>query len=619
MIVDIFTLIDDAPLILKRPLLPYSFSSFRIPIYVIYDPQASNWPEYPYYNTDDLLITAVLIGGRRFPYTANNIPETGFYTIHVEEDASYIVIGFNYETLWMYERIEVILTSGQVYSYYGSRDPDGDPNPPMIISVPEIKKRADALKVSKFSFETIKLGFIKEKQSIFLYGGEIVLSLRHRETNAGETRDFPLGRYIINKITHDTSNATIEGIDFRYLLNSKFPTEIFNKDDYPYIQDEHIDTIKPVMLGIGNGIPGIPTNGMQIYSNYPTKIVYYDFQFPAGWIGNPYKIEVKQGDTWTEVYPGLGNPFFTDIYNNNLPQNRQILINGIYYTPIEFNSDTGVVKLIYLQALEDGEYGNNPNEIRMYAKWTNATMNEAMRFLLTASGNTSLLSGFSGEFTGLAEIGIYLDKAEPIFTWVEKLQAANILNGQLMLINDALNFRLENPNRVFKLEVPSTDVKNHENLSVAIAEDFMYSGWEIVWKKAWTNDDEGDGKSIGVNYRYPIATIYKNTDLTVKYERQSPTQQIFNTSTLQQRINIIKDLISTFRHRIIGLELPLYFDYLELIIYDVIRYMPKALENSGRPYYEWIIYDKKINLEKETIALTLVERIISNNWNNGNP
>jgi hypothetical protein len=634
MIVDIFALIDNAPRILKGPLLPFSPTSYRIPIYALYNPQAANWPEYPYYHTNDFKVISLLIGGRRFYFDTtgeeNNmpkqgvylVPKTNMYKIHIYSDVSYIVIGIDITTLWMYERIEIIITSKQNYSYYGTKDPDGDPNPPMIISVPDIRKKADALKYAKFSFENIKLSFIKENQSIFLYGGEIVLSMHWKEIDRYGERfvNYPLGRFVMNKITYDMNNVSIEGIDYRYLLNSKFPTDKFTKSEFPYLQDDYIDIIKPVMLGIGNGVPGIPTNGLQIYKvapegNFPDKIEKYDFQFPPGW-NNLYKVEVKQGDTWTEIYPGLGNPYGR---NPNGTDNDMYKHKNPY--PITVNPSTGIVKVYYLQALQDGEYGNDPNEIRMYAKWSYSTLKEAISFLLNAADSiydNDLISGFDGEFPQeLAAIGLYLDKAEPIFTWIERLQSSNILGGQLMLLNDVLFYRLENPNREKRIDIPSTDVLNHETLSVTIAEDFMYSGWDITWKKAWIGE-ESIGHSIGTNYRYPIASIYNSEDLTVRYERQSPTQQVFDTTNLQKRINIIRDLTNTFRHKITGLEMPMSYDYLELLIYDVIGYVPKVLEND--PKYkdmEWMIYDIKKNIEHETITLTLIERIRSRSWNAG--
>ena len=42
-------------------------------------------------------------------------------------------------------------------------------------------------------------------------------------------------------------------------------------------------------------------------------------------------------------------------------------------------------------------------------------------------------------------------------------------------------------------------------------------------------------------------------------------------------------------------------------------------ENSEKPLYEWLIYQKKINIKEETITFDLVERVKTIYWNNGNP
>ena len=506
----------------------------------------------------------------------------------------------------------------------------------MILNVPDIKKRADALKYARFSFESIKVNFIKDKQSILLYGGEIALSLRHKDNANAVAKDYELGKFIINHINYNEDAAELSGIDYRYALNIKYHTETFSRDrssaypdGLPNLEEKYINKVIPAVLGHGNGIPGICLNGLQVYTDnsFTTTINRYDFQFPSGWIGAPIKIEVKANnntftgglnanDSWIEVYPGLGNPWYEPMYKNQHPS-----------TPIDtrpvINSETGIVSIWWSHVLANGQLGNPPNEVRMYAKWPHATMNGAIRELLRLTGDASLLSGFSGEFSGLDEIGLYMDENRSIFEWVEKLQSSNIIGGQLMLIDNFLRFRLENPNRAQKLIIPQTDALNHKTLNVATADEFLYSGWDISYKKSWADDEEGDGHNIGPNYRYPAADILNAEDLTVRlnYPSENPKSQTFYTTALQQRVKIISDMInpstgSGLRHEITGLEVPMSSEYLELLIYDVVGYLPETLQNNGYATdpIDWLIYEKRINLKRETIQFTLVERRKTNNW-----
>lgn len=297
------------------------------------------------------------------------------------------------------------------------------------------------------------------------------------------------------------------------------------------------------------------------------------------------------------------------------------------------NKITGIVSIWWSQALQNGTYGNNPNAVRMFAKWPNADAQEAIKSLIRLANEDALLYGFSGEFptgpNGLSEIGLYLDRSESIYTWIERIQSGNVLGGQLMVVANALHFRLENPNRNKILDIPSIDAQNHEFISVQVADDFMYSGWEISWHKSW--GDSETASAIGTNYRYPTAPILSVDDLTPFYERtESPdpipdrpvqVTQGFNTSALNRRVGIIRDSIATFRHKIDKLILPMTHAYLDLLIYDVIGYTPRVLEevDQNRAIREWIIYEKQYDFTAETISLSLIERLRSNNWNNGNP
>jgi hypothetical protein len=681
MLIDIYALMDDAPIILKRPLLPYTLNSFRIPLFVKYDPKIANWPQFAYYPTENTNIHGVLIGGVKSVFTESHIPNIGQYSIHViKENGStifiqqgdlppkdavitWLCIAFNKESLYPYERIEVIATSQASISLYGKRDPDGDPNPPMLLKVPEIQQKADALKYAKWAFQKISVEVIKEKQTIFLYGGEIILSMRFSENN--EIKNYSLGRFIMNNIQYDDKTVKIDGIDFRYVLNKKYPiikfligrTELddqavkynnsyfpktgvslktengktFNPFIYglPFLEDEYIDKIIPECIGIGNGIPGICLNGKQIYdeTQFPDliKTTEYIFQFPIGWT-KLLKIEAymdgnvignKTATGWTEIYPGLGNPNLRNGTGAYQTENKDSSGNWRVIT----DSVTGLVKVNYLQALQNGEYGNTPNKLRMFAEWPNKNMKAAINFLMKLSKDETLVLSNDSELNGLADIGLYLDKSDPIFNWIEQLQSCNKLSGQLALIDDVMKFRLENPNREKKLDISETDVLNHETLSVGLATDLLFSGYDITYKKSYSDNDTNDGHLIGENERYPTAEIYTGNDLTVNFIRDNDLEkrreQHYDTSSVQERANILNDLIKTFRHKIDGVEVPILQAYMNLFFYDVIGYIPKQLENT-KIDYEWIVYNKKVNIQKETISFDLIERVKTKLWNNGN-
>jgi len=845
MIVDVFAVMDNAPHHLRRPMLPFAEFSYRIPLSVTYDPRATGWPEVPWYRTEPFDVNAVIVNGRRLPLdeSAGPVPAADRFKLHVESDATYVCVGLDISLLWQYERVEVIATTKAVVSLYGSKEPNGEPNPPMIAKAPAaIARKADALRYARMSFEQIAVDFIKEDEGIYLYGGEMVVMLRHRdEFGDNVTRDYPLGHYVITGVDHDLDEAKITAIDFRYLLNAKHPVATFEREEFPFLEDRHLGNVMPECIGIGNGIPGVCLNGMQVYDTaqaFPAKIERYAYRFPPGFAADSnLKIEVKMNgnnpapgnpavfdDTWVEVFPGLGNPRLTDNGGDgSLFEYRSV---NPLLPRTQIDPASGLVHMHFLQALKGGRHGNDPNEVRMFARWPNANPFNAIQRLLRLTGNETVYSEFLGEFNGLADVGLYMDESRSMFEWIEQLQSANTIGGQLFLINDRLFFRQENPNRNAVLTIPVTDVINHEELSVGVAEEFMYSGWDIAWRKS--HADSSEGRIVGSNIRYPTAPILNGNDATANYYRRtvgttpatltirmmrgsgggpavsvtvplvrfspqgggmfeatnvlvswgdgaqasspvvltmvdgrpmltfpfpmgswsppgqhmvpwplpasaqnirfeafaptvgparltvelmrgsgdtgaatlalpafmhrtaadgatyraanvtatwaagaqasspveliedgtvivqefpfpmgswmppgqtmvpwpmpapfsgmryvsfSPTEaweEGWDTDAVQQRVRIIRDLINTFRHRAHGVKVPMTRAYLELQIYDVVRYLPKPLEGTHFGPLEWMVYKKQMNIAEETITFDLVQRVRSQNWNGGN-
>jgi len=610
---DIFLSIDQSPKIMRRPFLPYTNTSFRIPFWAKYNPQIVGWPSEPFYfiEEDYFEISAILVGGRRFSYTAQQIPPSGFYTLHKEEGGVFICIGFLLESLWMYERIEVIATESAMFSMYGSKNAEGTPNSPMVLSMSEIKKKADALRYSSFSFDKLTFSFIRDESDrdlLNLFGGQMIASLRTEENN--QIGDFPLGKYIINDIQYDVNELELEGIDYRYELNRKYPTELFSRSDYPFLEDKYVDRIKPAAIGICNGVPGICLNGRQIYTIFPTRLTHYDFQFPSGWIGDPIKIEVKNGDLWSEVFPGLGNPFIQ--INDPVVNDRYVITNP---EPVLMDSASGLVRIDVRQVLEGMNWLAGVKDVRMFAKWPASMPKDAIQFLLSKSDNQGeLANNFNGEFNNLAPIGLYMDESRSLFEWIEQVQSSNIIGGQLLLRNNNLFFKLENPNRARRLLIPDSDVINHENLSVELAKDFWFSGWEIFYNISLSGREQGS--NIAINDRFPTASIFNGYDATVPLVYRAPTDQEYDTQFLQQRAMILRDLVFNKRYGIKNVQVPMHRQYLELEFYDIVGYIPRAINHRTEPL-DWLVYDIKKNLRSETITLTLVERKMTEFWNGG--
>ena len=609
--VDVLAFIDDNPRLLRRPLLPYAMNILYIPLFTQYDPQDISWPEKPYYYENFIYINALLINGKKFDYIEGDNPPIGNYSLVVTDTETLVLIAFDPETLWQYQQPEIIGIQKVPMSLLGTKDNDGTPNPPLISNFPDLRSSADPLNIARMDFSKISIDLLYTAQNILAYGGDMVFSMLFSDGNT-----INAGKFIIEDISYNKDIAQLKGIDYRYLLNKNFPIETFSQKDYMYIQEEFINQVKPVVLGHGNGIPGICTNGNKIYNdlhNLNDKVEWYEYYFYPGWIGKPLKIEYKDNDTWIEIYPGLGNPYFKEEYKPDhliIPSQQKSTVPLL--DPIK-----GIVKVHAIHALgilSGGEneevnidYSQSPNEVRMYAKWPNYNVKDAIKYLLNATGKDNLSDGFNGEFENLAEIGLFLNESKPVFEWIEKIQSGNVLGGMLKLNDNKIFFKQENPNRNKLFDLDVNDVLNHKTLNMQMATELFYSDWVIEYIKSIADDQKGS--LTGNTERYPTAGTYNAEDLTILFNYKTPTEQYFDDTQVQKRINIFNDLIRTPRHKITGLKMPLDLKYAELEIYDVIGYLPETLEGMEKSMYDWIIYEKTISVKDNCVLLTLIERV----------
>jgi hypothetical protein len=535
-------------------------------------------------------------------------------------------------SLLLWQNISVVIFETHNLSLYGMRDDNNKVISPVITSIPTTKQKADALRYNKITFESFSMSFLYltqvfSVQAIQMYGGQCVLNMRVKES--GVVINSVIGRYIIESVKYDGVKIDLGLMDFRKTLTVKYPTKTLQKyrtadsDLYfPYMDDKYVGAIVPKCFGIANGIPGICTNGMQIYESglQDPKVLTYNYLFPSGW-NELYKIEINTGEIevngrkesgWVEIYPGLGNPFYAgDTDGGYIKTNPLLKSNYI-------NRAEGIVKVPYQQALEGGEYGNEPQEIRMYARYPNSTMLDILyTLLLVASDNMpdkQIKLGFEG--VGLLPMGLFMGESKDIYEWIETVQSANVIGGQLFTKNSDFMYKQENPNRDVKLTILESHVLNHHEARIEYAKDFAFSAIDLTYRMAWDESENAEAHYVvpGVSNN-PADSNYESVDLTARYVRDftNPVNSTFDLTGIQRRVNILKELGAKKRNKI-QIELPMNKTYLALNIYDVVKYRAYLLDED----MEWIIYEKTFNYQREIITLVMVQRVKSVMFNNGN-
>jgi hypothetical protein len=201
---DVVLSIDSNPVVLKRPLLSAGKNLFVIPLTVIYTRLDISWPSTSYYLREYFEVKGLIINGAKSPYIDTDIDNVpiGYYTIRTDNGNTLIYVGLDADTSLIYlTQLEIIATSNSFISMFGEHDPDGEALQAFLLSLSDVKDKADALKYSKITFRQISLELIRAKESILLFGGDIVLSLIFRNLKTSSLTEFPLGRFIIDDIS----------------------------------------------------------------------------------------------------------------------------------------------------------------------------------------------------------------------------------------------------------------------------------------------------------------------------------------------------------------------------------------------------------------------------------
>jgi len=208
-----------------------------------------------------------------------------------------------------------------------------------------------------------------------------------------------------------------------------------------------------------------------------------------------------------------------------------------------------------------------------------------------------------------------MDSAEHIWHWIEIIQAGNVIGSQLISVDAALKYKQENPNRPRRFTIRPTQVLNHEEIVVELADDFMFSGWDITYNVSHDGAGQGVGHAVGSTGLFPVASVLNGRDLTTRYFRNTATDDGFLMEHLTRRVGIFRNLVEASRYRVTELRIEITRQFMSVQIYDVVGYAPRALEGTTRGgVIDWMVYGREVNIEGNSITFALVERAFTDNW-----
>ena len=390
---------------------------------------------------------------------------------------------------------------------------------PLLQSFPDIEDQADNFTYQKMRFSSGQISIDNSAgmldDLIELFGNDINLLSYTKDEVLEIVRSFYIERYTIGLTAVD---FTVK--DKRSRLTFKAPNELYTREAYPFIDDNHIDKVKQDAYGYCRGVPGVCLNRNQVYNppDYEPKDGFNDwFEFKfAREITSIDEVWIKKSDIWTQVFPGLGVP------GNEEPPNAYLLVNP---HPIKIVTKNSIGNDLYEDVTEANKNSLPENDGRI-AIWWNQALRDNVGFLERRNGNAETvkmtgifvdlhtpgdivkdmleyygelpyaasyfnLEDWELEMAGGKPIGICLDRSDDIYSWIEKIQNGSMLGFQLLIYKNLFSARVDNPNRQESFDIHWSEILNRADIAPEMNGDayatfttinYLYEYTEKEWK-----------------------------------------------------------------------------------------------------------------------------------------
>ncbi len=276
--------------------------------------------------------------------------------------------------------------------------------------------------------------------------------------------------------------------DRRSLLTQKLPTEYFNNNDYPDIDEDLIGEVVPLAFGVNFGVPGIcidtATGGAKTF-----KVPAIDTLFDV-WVQDVNEIWERVTPTAIDDANGLITIAEADIYEGGVDTGNllKVKVDGCFIMPITYCNPGDIIKYIL------DEYCGVNYDASNYdmAEWQE-------------------------ESDYLEDVGIYIDEKKTIYEIIEILQDSSNFGFYFEHIYNTRTLRIDNPNRAVARIIQA--VENFEEQEYEIKEDDYFSKVSIKYRP-----DRGSGR-----YRQ-----YTNSDYEEAVLREYGNQEIESDKTQLQ-------------------------------------------------------------------------------------
>ncbi|MCL2093033.1 MAG: hypothetical protein FWH12_02455 [Treponema sp.] len=458
---------------------------------------------------------------------------------------------------------------------------------PLLESFPQVEDQSDNFTYQKMRFSsgniTIDNSAGMLDSLVELFGNDVNLSMfTNNELDI-------IRSYFIERYTLGLTKIDLTVKDKRSRLTFQAPNTFYTREEFPDIEENLIGKVIQDAYGYCRGVPGTCVNRNELYQNpaQPTEDTlnnWFIFKF-ARTISEIDKIWVKKSDVWTQIFPGLGIPdnrlvtsgdsletwqehhpvgtrprivtkdalgndvlsVITDMSGKNLPTNADGTPND------------GRIAIWRTQATKENpghlhRANGNPEVVKMDGVFVDLhTPGEIVSDMMHYYGDRPYVAQFfdmdewETEMRGGKEIGVCLDKADDIYSWVEKIQNGSMLGFQVLIYKDRFSARVDNPNRKEDFDIHWSEILNRDAIAPEMNGDAYASFATINYSYEYT---EKEYKSvIDKSLRNAILDVYK-------YEKEYHNDSfLVRPEDAERKAKIVLENFMEVRPYIRGIEL----------------------------------------------------------------
>ena len=385
---------------------------------------------------------------------------------------------------------------------------------PLLAEAPSAEDSSDHLSYQRMRFGSGTVSIDNSSGTLDdlldLFGNDLLLFRQSRDGRLALERAFFIESYELGLASADFSVK-----DRRSRLTFQAPSAFYSREEYPFIDESLIERVIQDAYGRCRGVPGVCVNRSQIYN--PPNFVPADgfnnrfrFRF-AREITAIEEVWVEQAaGAWSQVFPGLGVPGNEDgeeefVYQDVNPHPIRILCKDALGNdlPVEVTAENmgslppnaGIIEIWWSQAMRDNPgHLERRNGNALPAKMTGTFVNrntagEIARDIMAYYGELPYepsyfdIEGWERELSGGAQVGLFLDRAQDAFKWIERLQNGGILGFQMVISGDRLSARADDPDRAETFAIPWHEICNRGELRLEMNGELYATHAEINYNK----------------------------------------------------------------------------------------------------------------------------------------